>query len=286
MNSNNIFDTGPGSFELDVIAASHEQLVMVDFWADWCGPCKSLAPILDGLVAQFGGNVKLAKVDTDKHQDLAGQFGIRSLPTVVFFHQGKAVDQFMGVQPESAIRSLIEKYVIDEAGKVLGQIITLYEAGEIEAAIEQLAALVSEQPENDDARLTLVRWLIEPGRIELARELMDGVSEQGRSNADYKSILAQLEFAGAVVEGPETQELLDAIERDGSDLEARFKLANRLIADQQLPDALDHLLEIIRQKRNFRDNEPRQTILKVFALCGGQGELVSKYRSRLASALN
>ncbi|MEM7196446.1 MAG: thioredoxin [Pseudomonadota bacterium] len=287
MNSNElVVDIDAQSFTTEVIEASHNQLVMVDFWADWCGPCKSLGPILESLVSQYGGGLKLTKVDTDKHQELAGHFGIRSLPTVFFFKDGQPVDQFMGAQTESAIKEIIDRHGAVAQGNGLEQAEALYAAGQIDAAIPVLNQYILDNPSNDNAKVRLISWLMEQKRTEDATALMEAVSEEGRKLPEYKAIVAQLDFADSSEARADIDALTTQVDSDPENLDARFELANALIAQQQLEAGMDQLLEIIGRDMSFRDGEPRETMIKVFELCGGSGGIVSIYRRKLFSLLN
>ena len=279
-------DTSLDTFEQDVVERSHHQLVLVDFWADWCGPCKSLAPVLDRLLAQYAGSVCLAKVNTDEQQELAARYGIRSLPTVMLFKNGEVVDQFMGAQPENMIKPLLDKHVVRESDKQLEQAVTLFDSDDLDGAITLLQQTIAQDPVNDRPKLKLLEWLLDAQRFDEARMVCDAVTAGGKDLAWYRSLKARLEFAQDSGEGPGTEELIGVVQQDAGNLEARFQLANHLIGLGRLPEALDQLIEIIRRDRTFRDDAPRQTVLKVFDLAGGRGPLVSQYRSLLSQALN
>ena len=287
MNSNpNIVDSSTASFQIDAIDSSSDQLVMVDFWAEWCGPCRSLTPILEKLVGQHNGTLKLVKVNTDENQDLAGHFGIRSLPTVFFIKNGEVVDQFMGLKPESDIKSIIDKHADAPAESPIDQIIALHSSGDVEGAIASINQLIIQNPGDDQPKLVIAGWLIDLGRLEEAGAMIDTISEKGKSGPEYKALAARMEFSGSTDDGPGTAALLEAIARNENDLESRFQLANDLVRENRLEEALIQLLEIIKRDRNFGDDAPRQTMIKIFELCGGQGDIVSRYRRALLSLLN
>lgn len=281
-----ISDTTEPSFEQDVVRKSHQHLVLVDFWAEWCGPCKALTPILEKLVDKYTGKVVLAKVNTDEQQQLAEKFGIRSLPTVFLFRNGEVVDQFMGVQPESTIDRLLLRYVVRESDKRLEQALALHDAGETERAISELKKTIVEDPDNDNPKFQLSKWLLDGHLYDEARVMLDTISRDGKEKAEFRTLNARLEFGSRSGSEQSTEDLLRSIQSDANDLEARFQLAHRFIEKQQLAEALDQLIEIIKRDKTFGNDTPRQTILKIFDLAGGKGPLVSQYRNRLAQALN
>lgn len=283
---NNTVDTTLDAFEQDVVERSHHQLVLVDFWADWCGPCKSLAPVLDRLLDQYAGSVCLARVNTDEQQELATRYGIRSLPTVMLFKNGEVVDQFMGAQPENMIKPLLDKHVARESDKHLERALVLFDSGDHDGAIALLQRTVAQDAANDRPKFKLLEWLLNDRRYDEARTVCNALTAEGKDNALYRSLKARLELVQDPTEGPGAEELIDAIEQDAGNLEARFQLANHLVRVERLPEALDQLIEIIKRDRTFRDDAPRQTVLKIFDLAGGRGPLVSQYRSLLSQALN
>jgi len=281
-----IVESDENSFEQDVLRTSENHLVLVDFWAPWCGPCRSLAPILDKLVSAYSGSVRLVKVNTDEQQQLAAQYGIRSLPTVFLFRNGEVVDQFMGVQPESVIRRLIDKHVARESDKSLARAESLYASGDVDVALDLLSKTVSDDPDNNRPRRVLAGWLADAGRFEEARKILDGTSRDGREDPGFAALSARIDLGNQTMPDLSTDELQKSVENDPGDLEARYQLAGCLIRDGDLAGALEHLLEVIRRDRNFRGEEPRKTVLSIFTIAGGKGELVSKYRRQLAQALN
>lgn len=281
-----VVESGDDSFEQDVLRASAQHLVLVDFWAPWCGPCRSLAPILEKLVASYSGSVRLVKVNTDEHQQLATRYGIRSLPTVFLFRNGNPVDQFMGVQPESVIRQMIDKHVVRESDECLVRAESLYASGDVDGALEFLVKTVSDDPDNDRPRLVLAEWLADANRFEDASDVLQGTSRDGKEDSRYAALSARIELGCQLKPELSTDELFQAIEHNPDDLESHFQLAGCLISEGDLAGALDHLLEIIRRDRRFRNDEPRQTILRVFAMTGGKGDFVNEYRRELARALN
>ena len=288
MEAQNYTDATLETFVSEVIEASNEKLVMVDFWADWCGPCKQLAPVLERLVMRYDGSVKLVKVDADRHQDLAAQFGIRSLPTVFFFKQGRPVDRFMGVQSESAIAEIIDRHV--DAGSSLSGKLDMarqyYEQGHRDEAKRFVAQLIQSVPESDEPKLLLMEWLMAEDNLDEALELSKSLGEAARNSDICKGLSVSIEMQEIVKDMPPVDALQEALKQDDNDHLARFQLAQRLVSARKHEEGLEHLLEIVRRDRGFQDDDARKFMIKVFQMLGGRGDLVSTYRSLLARTLN
>ena len=285
MSEEPYIDSGAATFAQDAIEASRERLVLVDFWASWCGPCRSLAPVLEKLAGEYRDSLKLVKVDTDREQELAMQFGIRSLPTVLFFKDGRVVDQFMGVLPESDIREKIDRYASSSHDLVLAEARELYRNGNTETAKELLGKLMEAMPGNDAPVLQYMVWLSEEGDMEGAAAMAESISREGRESPEYRAYQATLEFLPTGADAAGRDELAAALEEEPGNLDVRYRLARLLVSKREYALAMDHLLEIIRRDRSFENDGARKTMLKIFELLGGKGELVSEYRTRLSRTL-
>lgn len=238
-------DVSTAAFEREVIEASREQPVLVDFWAPWCGPCRALTPVLEKLAAEYAGRLKLVKVNSDENPELSSAFGIRSIPNVIAFRDGKAVSQFLGALPEGQVRAFIEKLL-------------------------------------PPPQLALAERAIEEKRLDEAVRLLDEV----KSNIDWDARADTLRQAIAFARsgGSET-ELQRKVAANPSDLEARLGLAGALAARQAWREALDQLLAIIRENRDWKDGEARKQMLAIFNLAADRPEIVQEYRRKLAASL-
>ncbi|SAL11328.1 thioredoxin [Caballeronia humi] len=281
-------DTTIATFENDVINASMLAPVLVDFWAPWCGPCKTLGPMLERLEAEAAGKWKLVKVNVDENQELAQHFQVRSIPHVIAFADGQAVDQFIGVLPEGQLREFLDKLVPDGADAERRAAHAAWEAGNKDEAIDLLKTALAIDPGFDEARLDLIGWLLAEQRIDEAREedkLLSPKTTQG-IDARYNALKTELDAADAAADLPPADALIDAVNQNPDDLEARFALANRLIAGRDYAGALEHLLAIVVRDRSFMDDVGRKTMLSVFELAAHQPEVVSQWRRKLSAAMN
>lgn len=280
-------DVGLADFQQEVIEASFKQPVIVDFWAPWCGPCKSLKPILEKLAEEYGGKFVLAKVNADENQELSAQFGVRGIPAVKAVANGKIVDEFSGALPESAVREWLDRIVPSPAEELRQQAQRLRGAGDDAGALKLLGDASKLDPDNEWVRVDAAEIMFVKGELEEARRLLSSIrNEDVAKDARTVQLLAQIKLAEMSAGGENEGILVAAIEGDANNLDARLKLANLMIASGRYDEGMDQLLEIVRRDRSFQDDIGRKTLLDVFNLLGGQGELVSKYRRLLSSALN
>ena len=285
-----MIDTTQDRFTRDVIEGSHEVPVLVDFWAPWCGPCRVLGPMLEKLERDYDGRFRLVKVDSDQNPDLSAQFGVRSIPYVVAFVDGKPVNAFVGALPEAQLRAFIDKVIPNPSEIQRRKAARLRAAGDENGAATSLRAAIALDPENDAARLDLASLLIEAGtadqeRLEEAKQVLEHVSRRNPGPV-VAALRTRLEALEASTNLPSESDLEARIKANATDLQARLDLANRLIAERRFAPALEQLLAIVEQQRDFRDDVPRKTMLAVFDLASDQRDLVSSFRRRLAAALN
>ncbi len=280
------YNADANSFQSLVVEQSHRVPVVVDFWAAWCAPCRVLMPVLMKLVDEYAGGFILVKVNTDEQQDLAARYGIRSLPTVALFRNGEMVDQFLGAQPESVIRAMVDRYVVRASDAKIDQAMSQRGAGNLESAVNLLREAVIEDPRNDRAKLMLAEALIDLGELNAAQQAIDNASIEIQTSADAKALAARLEFARIAADAAPITELERAVRDNPRDLDSRYRLAARMVLGERLQEALDQLLEIVRCDRQYREDAARRAVLRVFDLLGGKGELVTRYRGLLARAIH
>jgi putative thioredoxin len=266
-----MLDISLKNFEADVISASSQQPVLLDLWAPWCGPCKALSPVLEGLEVAYAGRFKLAKLNSDEQPEIAGQlsqmFGVRSIPFCVLFKGGQPVDGFVGAIPEAQVRAFLDKHVdsaeeaaaqdeIDEAQELLAE-------GDIDQALGKLQEAVAINPGNDAARADYLRALLGAGRIVEARRAFEPVA--GKVMLDAR--LAACGLWLAACEGAPTARavptLQAAIAQNKRDFDARLELAQVHFAAQRFTDAMDELLEIVMRDKAWKDQAARKTIVAI-----------------------
>jgi putative thioredoxin len=279
--SEHALDVGLADFNQHVLEESGHRLVVVDFWAPWCGPCKSLKPILEKLAGEYGGKFLLAKVNSDENQELAARYAVRGIPSVKAFLDGEVVDEFSGALPEGEVRAFLDRLIPSPANELRAQAADARAAGEIAGALQLLGEASKLDPHNIGVRIDAAEIMLDLNEPGEAERLIGSVPDD--ADPRVAQLKARMQFAGAA--GADETGLRARVAADENDLEARLALANLLIAAGQYEPGMDQLLEIVRRDRGFGDDIGRKTLLSVFNLLGG-GELVSRYRRMLASALN
>jgi putative thioredoxin len=278
-------DVTSATFENEVIEASKSTPVIVDFWAPWCGPCRVLKPILEKVASEYGGRFKLAKVNSDENQEIAAAYGIRSIPDVMAFKDGKPVSHFLGAVPESQVRAFIDALFPTPSEIERVRAAELREAGDLAGAVEALRKAIDLDTANDAARLDLAELLIELKRVDEAEAALAAVQpniDLDERLATLRAALAFARSAGSVSEA----ELKPKLAANPADHQTRYALASLYAGSKRYREALDELLEIVRRDRNWKDGAARKQILAIFNLAERLPELVSEYRRKLASALN
>jgi len=288
-------DGTQASFRADVLDASMQVPVIVDFWAPWCGPCKQLGPIIEKAVKDARGAVKLVKINVDESQELAAQMRVQSIPAVYAFFQGRPVDGFVGAQPESALKQFVQKLAklgaggeqgpspIDEA---LEHADAALKDGDHEQASAIYSQILEHEPDNLKAIAGLVRCCIAVGELDQAKIFLDQVPAAQAGDPGISGARAQLELAQAGQKAAgQSQELRARVAANPKDFEARFALAQALFAGGDKEAGVDHLLEIIRMNRAWNEEAARKELVKFFEAMGPTDPLTLSSRRRLSSVL-
>lgn len=267
-----------------VIQASYQLPVLIDFWADWCQPCKMLMPILAKLADDYGGKFLLAKLNTEQLQEIAAQFGIRSIPTVKLLRDGQPVDEFLGALPEEEIRAFLDKHIPRESDAALDQAIVLLNQGDSGTARQVLQQVQEADPDNPRLLRTLAQAQLLDGDVAGATATLDALPPDQQNDPEVAALRSRM-FFGAILSGaPAADRLQQRLEDQPNDSEARYQLAAHKVMNQDFEAALDLLLELMRRDRGYGDDAARGALVKVFDLLGDD-PLVPRYRSRMASLL-
>ena len=280
------YDVDASNFQEIVIEGSRKTPVVMDFWAEWCGPCRTLKPILEKLAEEYQGKFILAKINADHNQDLAAQFGVRGIPSVKAVYNGEMLDEFSGALPEAEVRAFLDRIIPSPADALRAQAGAARSGGDSARALQLLAEASKLDAANERVRLDAADILLELGELDEAKRLLDSLSPATRMDDQAQQMLARLSFALGGQQGGDEASLREAIAANPGDMTTRMQLANLLVAAGRHQEGLDELLEMVRIDRSWDDDAPRKTMLAVFNMLGGQGELVSTYRRKLASALN
>jgi putative thioredoxin len=283
-------DITAANFETEAIAASMHTPVLIDFWAPWCGPCRTLGPILDKLAAEFAGRLKVVKVNTDDEMQLASVFGIRSLPTVMLLKGGQPVDGFMGLQPEGAIRQWLAPHLGDGAPPVEDESAAEAEAEPAAPEVTPQEALatarrqLAAEPDKPEHRLALVEALIGTGDLDEAQSRLGELSDTDGQSDRARRAKALLEFHYIAQRAPTVSELDARLQSNPDDHEARHLLGVRLLLDGDAPAALDAFLELMRRDRAYGDDLGRRSLVQAFPVVADE-DLVGQTRRRMSSLL-
>jgi putative thioredoxin len=275
---------GADEFDARVVDGSASRPVVVDFWAPWCGPCRTLGPTLEALAEEHAGAFLLAKVDVDEAQEIAQRFGVRSIPTVLGFREGQVVKEFVGALPEAEVRRFLAEVLPSRAWELAREGAELAEAGHNNAAEERFRDALAEDPREAVALLGLAKLTAEAGETEAALELLGRVLPTSPRIEEAERLAAAVRTGGASG-GGDLEELRARIEADPTDLEARFALGRGLAASGEYEPALEALLEVVRRDASFADQGARKAMLDVFEMLGADHPLTERFRGELARAL-
>jgi putative thioredoxin len=282
-------DTTTQAFAKDVLEESQKQPVLVDFWAPWCGPCRTLGPIIEKAVAASKGAVKLVKMNIDDHPAVAGQLGIQSIPAVIAFQNGQPVDGFIGALPESQVKAFIDR-VAGPAGPSDTDLLIeegdrLREAGDFKAAAEHYGAALKAEPQSVPAIVGIAECLLSTGELDRARQTLQLVPQSAAADPAVAAVRARIDLAGETAKLGDAAGLEARIAANPADHQARFDLALLLNQKGDREGAADRLLEILRKDRNWEEEKARKQLLQFFEAWGPMDDATRAGRRKLSSML-
>jgi putative thioredoxin len=287
-----ITEVSEATFMKDVVEASKERPVIVDFWAPWCGPCKTLGPQLEEAVKATNGAVTMAKINVDENQAIAGQLQVQSIPTVFAFSNGQPVDGFQGAVSASEIKAFIDRVVAANGGEVesgLDSAITsaeqMFSEGEFEAAIETFSAILEEDANNLKSYIGLIKCHIAAGDLDQAEAILNGAPLEISESPEIESVHAQIELAKQARDAGPINDLVSLIEKKPGDHDARFKLAQALHGAGQVEDAVDQLLELFKRDREWNDGAAKSQLFIIFEALEPNNAIVLNGRRKLSSLI-
>jgi len=285
-NSPYIRNVTAENFKAEVIESSSIQPVLVDFWAEWCNPCQTLIPVLTRMAEEYNGAFILAKVNTDEQGELAAQAGVRSLPTVKLFIDGKVVNEFMGALPEAEVKKFLDPYIQTESDLILEQAMQAYEAGNQQEALDILNTALANDPKNARLKISVAKLLANQNDLDSATALIDSLTEDEKKEPEAKEIQAHIKLANKLKTMGDPNELKQRLESNPDDLDAMLKMSDFLTAAGNHEGAIQLLLKIMQKDRTFNDDAGRKGLIELFELLGSDNLLVKTYRRKMFTLLH
>ncbi len=280
----NIVEVTQENAQQVIMDGSMDHLVVVDFWADWCAPCKSLLPLLEKLATEYSGQMVLAKVNADDQQMLAAQFGVRSLPTVVLIKDGQMVDGFMGAQSESAVREMLDKHLPKPWDLALQQARVLIENSDFSAALPVLRQAHTASGQRADIAFALSHTLLELNRIDEAEQILDAVGLADQ-DAEYRQLHARITLLREAAKTPEIQALEEKLQAQPENMDIHYQLALQYSQNGHHREALELLIGILRKNLNYEEGAAKAALMDIIAALGKGDPLAAEYQRKMYTLL-
>ena len=280
-----IFDVDQANFEEEVLKASHERVIVVDLWAPWCGPCRTLGPILEEVVTSLGDGVALAKVNVDENQELSTAFRVQGIPAVKIFKDGQIVQEFAGALPQAQIEEILRPLVSTEEDDLLTQAGALADNGDLEGAALLYERVLEEKPDDNQARIGLGRIRLAEGDFDTVKDLAAMVKQGTPQYDQAQALLTQIEFCLTCEQNGGRADLAEQLLTDPANLETRFNFACCAAAEGDYATALKEWLEVVERKKDFREGAAKDAMVSIFHLMGREHEIVADYPRKLYRAL-
>ncbi len=281
-----IHNVGIQDFQALVLENSFKQPVLVDFWADWCEPCKTVMPMLAKLADEYNGKFHLAKVDTEAEQQLAAHFQIKSLPTMKLFVNGQPVDERMGALPEGEVRAFIDQYITSETDVLMAAAREASSEGRAQDALDIMNQALAKDPDNADLKIDIAQLLVSQGDDVGASALLDSLDEEGKKKEAAIKLRAEIEMAERLKNLPPIADIEQQLSDNPDNLKALVDKSNHLVARGEYDEAMQCLLRVMMLDRKFEDDAGRNGLLALFDMLGGEHPSVQKYRRKMFTLLH
>ncbi|HEX8681021.1 MAG TPA: tetratricopeptide repeat protein [Ardenticatenaceae bacterium] len=272
----NVIEVSEATFQKEVVERSNKVLVLVDFWAPWCGPCRMLTPILEQLAAAGNGRWVLAKVNSDENPRLSQRFGVQGIPNVKAFKSGRLVDEFVGAQPRPVVERFLAKWLPNQWDESVALAEKNIEKGDLKAARAALEAVVRERPDHEKARLALARVELQEGHGEAALKQLEAIPARGPNGAAARALQAEARFLKTPQHDLEA--LKQRVEQEPNNPDARFELANAAVQANDYDTAAVQLLHILEKSRDYKEGAAHKALLDLFSLMGEDDPRMANYR--------